>query len=124
MQAERKPGGTDRATGLQSRAAPIIERAPLPIVEVQGSGHLVSYVNTAFCQLIGKTRGELIGQAFSEIVCGGEQCLPILDKVYQTGEAATLAQKDDSDPQPANWLYAMWPALDAHEKPVGVIVQM
>ncbi len=100
----------------------IIERAPLPIVEMQGSAHMVSHVNSAFCRLLGKSREELIGKSFAEIVHGGDKCVPILDRVYQTGEAATLAQEDDSDS--ASWLYAMWPALDANEQPEAVIIQL
>jgi nitrogen-specific signal transduction histidine kinase len=115
---------TNPTSGLQSRAAPIIERAPLPIVEVQGKAHFVSYVNSAFCTLIGKTRKELIGKPFAEIVQGGDKCLPILDRVYQTGEAATHAHADDSESNPAYWLYAIWPALDANERPEGVIIQL
>jgi signal transduction histidine kinase len=124
MAAAIKPDTVDPAPELRSRAAPIIERAPLPLVEVQGTAHLVSYVNSAFCTLVGKTRGELIGKPFAGIVHGGDECVPILDRVYQTGEAATHAREDESEPNPAYWLYAMWPALDADEQPVGVIIQM
>jgi PAS domain S-box-containing protein len=109
---------------LRSRAAPIIERAPLPIVEVQGSSHLVSYVNSAFCNLLGKSRGELIGKCFTAIVCGGHKCVPFLEQVYETGQAVSHAQEDDSDPNGAYWLYAMWPALDENECPAGVIIQL
>jgi signal transduction histidine kinase len=112
------------ASELRARSAPIIERAPLPIVEVQGEAHVVSYVNSAFCRLLGRKREELIGKNFAEIMHGGDKCLPILDQIYETGEAATLAQRDDSSPDPAYWLYAMWPALDANERPVGVIIQL
>jgi signal transduction histidine kinase len=119
-----KKDTSDPRSGLRSRSAPIIERAPLPIVEVQGSTHIVSYVNSAFCMLLGKTRGELVGKTFAEIVDNGEKCVPILDRVYQTGEAVTHAHRDDSETSPAHWLYAMWPALDESERPVGVIVQM
>ncbi len=108
----------------QSRSAPIIERAPLPIVEVQGSAHMVSYVNSAFCRLLGKTREDLIGKTFADIVHGGEHCVPILDRIYQTGDAATHVHGDDSDSDSSSWLYAMWPALDANEQPVGVIIQL
>jgi signal transduction histidine kinase len=124
MEAKPTSPKINLPSGLQSRSAPIIESAPMPIVEVQGGGHLVSYVNSAFCRLIGKTRGELIGMAFSGIVHGGDQCVPILDRVYRSGEAATHVLEDDSDPTPAYWLYAMWPALDANERPVGVIIQL
>lgn len=107
-----------------NRAAPIIERAPLPIIEVHGSTHSVSYVNSAFCLLLGKSRSQLIGKSFVEIVPGGSECLPILDHVFQTGEAATHAYEVDAEINPAHWLYAIWPALDANERPVGVIIQL
>lgn len=107
---------------LRARSAPIIERAPLPIVEVQGSKHIVSYVNSAFCSLLEKPRKDLIGKPFRKIVPGGDECVAYLDRVYQTGEAATLAKEDESEP--AHWLYAMWPALDEKERPSGVIIQL
>ena len=90
------------------RSAPIIERAPLPIVEVQGNNHLVTYVNSAFCSLLEKPRFDLIGKPFHEIVPKGEECLPVLDRVYQTGEAATIAKEDEDEA--AQWLFAMWPS--------------
>ncbi|MEO6788458.1 MAG: PAS domain S-box protein, partial [Chthoniobacteraceae bacterium] len=124
MAAKKTPGTTSATPSLRSHSAPIIERAPLPIVELQGSTHIVSYVNPAFCRLLGKSREEIIWKSFADIVHGGDQCVPMLDRVYQTGEAATLVQEDGSDPASASWLYAMWPALDANEKPVGVIIQL
>src|SRR5579872_2577072 len=114
MASERIASKATPAAGAQSRAAPIIERAPLPIVEVQGKAHFVSYVNSAFCALMGKKRRELIGKPFAEIVYGGDKCVPILDHVYETGEAATHAYEDESEPNPAYWLFAMWPALDVN----------
>ncbi len=56
MRAKEKPGKTDAPLDRPSLSAPIIERAPLPIVEVQGREHRVAYVNPAFCSLLGKTR--------------------------------------------------------------------
>ncbi|HEV8292693.1 MAG TPA: HAMP domain-containing sensor histidine kinase, partial [Tepidisphaeraceae bacterium] len=50
--------------------------------------------------------------------------MPILESVYQTGKAATLALADDSEEDPACWLYAIWPALDADHRPMGVIIQL
>jgi signal transduction histidine kinase len=124
MPTEQPSGKTDPAAQKQSRSAPIIGRAPLPIVELQGSAHIVSYVNAAFCRLLGKTREELVGHAFDQIVSGGNECIPILDRIYETGEPATFARADDSESSPAYWLYAMWPALDADERPAGVIIQL
>jgi signal transduction histidine kinase len=71
---------------------------------------------------VGKKREELIGKPFAEIVQGGDGCVPILDRVYQTGESATHAHEDGS--YSAYWLYAMWPALDENERPEGVIIQL
>lgn len=122
MTTRRKPDESHRLSGQRSRAAPFIERAPLPIIEVEGKDHSVSYVNAAFCSLLGKNREELIGKLFAEIVPGGEKCEAILDSVYKTGAAATHALEDDSEP--AHWLYAMWPALDLEARPVGVIIQL
>ncbi|MDB6066987.1 MAG: hypothetical protein JWR26_3195 [Pedosphaera sp.] len=124
MSVKATKGKTGPMSGLRSRSAPVIERAPLPIIEVQGNTHVVSHVNSAFCTLLGKTKGELIGKPFAEIVPGGEECLPILDRVYKTGEAVTHAREDDSEGNPAYWLYAMWPALDEDENPMGVIIQL
>jgi signal transduction histidine kinase len=109
---------------MRSRAAPIIERAPLSMVEVEGGNHVVCFVNAAFCQLVQRKPGELIGRRFGEIVANGDVCVPLLDKVYQTGEFAAKVVMDDSAPDTVYWMYAMWPALDADAKPERVIIQM
>jgi signal transduction histidine kinase len=109
---------------LRSWSAPIIERAPLPIVEVQGSAHLVVHANSAACRLLGKTSEELTGKSFAEIVEGGDKCVPILDQVCQMGAAMTHAYEEDSTTDPVCWLFAMWPALDANARSVGVIIQL
>lgn len=124
MGPERTPETTGARPDLRSRSAPVIERAPLPIVEVRGDAHIVSYVNSAFCSLLGKTRAELIGNPFAELLPRGHECIPLLDRVYEKGEAVTHVQQEDSDSDPACWLYAMWPTLDPDERPMGVIIQL
>ena len=114
----------DTPSSVPSRTASIVARAPMPIVEVQGSAHQVSYVNAAFCSLLGRRREELIGRPFSEIVPGGDACIPLLDQVYQTGEPVTHSLEGESEASRATWLFAMWPALDPDDVPVRVIVQM
>ncbi|MDB6113865.1 MAG: hypothetical protein JWQ62_810 [Lacunisphaera sp.] len=112
------------ASARGSRFAPIIEEVPRPIVEVQGPAHTVTYVNPAFCELLGRKKAELIGKPFHEIVPGGRDCLPVLNRVYQTGAPTTHELEVRSEPQPSQWLYAMWPALDTGDRPVGVIIQL
>jgi signal transduction histidine kinase len=106
-----------------SRFTPIIERAPLPIVEVQGEDHRIAYVNKAFCQLLGTARHEVLGKSFDEITPAGHDCMTVLSQVYETGfPASHEAPGDDVDSE--QWLYAMWPSLDADARRVGVIIQM
>lgn len=115
---------TDANRESPGRAALVIEDGLLPIVEVHGAAHTVAYANAAFCRLSGLGRELLDGRPFAEVVPGGAECLPVLDRVYRTGEAISLEQQVEVDAEPAHWLYAMWPALDAEARPVGVIIQL
>lgn len=120
------PSSDDAASSrdLRSRTAPVIERAPLPMVEVEGEHHHVCFVNAAFCELVQKKRSDLIGKPFAQIVSNGTRCLPLLDRVYQTGGFETHAVPDESGTESTYWLYAMWPALDEHDRPVRVVIQL
>lgn len=124
MGTEPKSPSANDPVFPRNRAAPLIDRAPLPIIEVIGPAHTVSYVNGAFCRLLGKTPPQLVGNSFAKIVPGGEECLLTLNQVYETGEAATLTLKAEVEPDASHWLFAMWPALDANERAEGVIIQM
>lgn len=104
------------------RTAPVIERAPLPMVEVVGAEHKVCEVNAAFCRLLGKSPDQLLGKPFAELVRHGASCAALLDQVYETGQGQTHGELENSELDPAYWLYAMWPALDENEKPVRVVV--
>lgn len=114
----------DHPLARRSRTAPVIERAPLPMVEVEGAEHHVCFVNDAFCSLLQQDRDELIGRRFSEIVFNGENCVPLLDRVYKTGEFETHAEPDGSKLDPVYWLFAMWPTLDVNEQPIRVVIQL
>jgi signal transduction histidine kinase len=106
------------------RAAPIIERAPLAMVEVAGPGHCVYGANDAFCRLLGEDRERLLGRPFVELVEDGESCAPLLDRVYETGSFETRVAPAPRDDSGAIWMYAMWPTLDEEARPVGVIIQL
>jgi signal transduction histidine kinase len=112
------------AAGSQSRAAPVIECAPVPMVEVEGALHTVCFVNPAFCRLLQKTRDELTGKPFGEIVRNGKACTAVLNRIYETGEFQTHVDVEHTDENPTYWLYAMWPALGKDERPERVVIQM
>jgi len=124
MEQERNTNDSEPPTPTRIRAAPVIARAPLPIVEVQGREHTVICVNAAFCKLLGMEKESLIGKTFAEIIPHGGTCVGLLDTVYQTDEAVTHSQPIDSEDTPSTWLFAMWPALDANDVPVGALIQM
>jgi signal transduction histidine kinase len=110
------------AIEVRPRAAPAIECAPLPMVE--GPDHIVCFANAAFCRLLQKNRGEIIGRPFEGLVRNGENCVRLLDKVYQTGECESHVEEDHSEMNPAYWLYAMWPSLGDSELPERVVIQL
>lgn len=112
------------ALEVRGRAAPTIECAPLPMVEVEGPDHVVCFANTAFCRLLQLTREEIIGRPFEKLVRNGDKCVGLLDKVYETGECESHVEEDDSELDPAYWLYAMWPSLGDSERPERVVIQL
>ena len=109
---------------MRSWSAPIIERAPLPMVEVEGPGHKVCFVNEAFCRIVQRKMSVLVGRRFEDIVSNGDICGPLLDKVYQTGEFETKVVPDKEAADAIFWVYAMWPALDEEARPERVIIQL
>lgn len=102
------------------------ECSPLPEVAVEGTTHLVRYVNPAFCRLVGKERSELVDRPFSEAVPEGEKngCLALLNRVYQTGTPENIVEQEHRQKGPAYWSYAMWAILGLDELPVGVMIQV
>lgn len=112
------------AFDLPDSCRSMAEASPMPMAAVEGSSHVVRYVNPAFCHLAGKSKNELIGNSFAGMVPAGDQCLPLLDRVYQTGQAETWIGQERSNPHPFYWSYAMWPALAADGTPVGIVIQV
>jgi PAS domain S-box-containing protein len=102
----------------------LLERSPVPMAELEGVGHVLRYVNPAFCRLVGKSKEALLGTPFADTVPAGDGCLALVERVYRTGEAETHTEAAHPEPHPAYWSYALWPVLDAEQHPVGVMVQV
>ena len=102
----------------------LMERAPVPMAELEGEEHIVRYVNPAFCHLVGKEREALTGRPFREIAQEGDQCVTVLDRVYRTEESAAHTESEQVESHPVYWSYAMWPVLDAGQRSVGVMMQV
>jgi signal transduction histidine kinase len=102
----------------------IAEACPMPTASVEGAGHVVRYVNPAFCRLVNQLSEELVGNSFSAIVPAGDECLSLLDRVFRTGQAEIHTGDEHSAPHPLYWSYATWPILAEDDRVVGVLIQV
>src|SRR5512135_2668571 len=104
------------------------ERSPQPMVAVEGTTHVVIYLNPAFARLVGRERKELIGRPFAEAVPEGDEngCLSLLDRVFRTGTPEILPEQEHRHTQsrPVYWSYSVWAILGDDERPVGVMIQV
>jgi PAS domain S-box-containing protein len=102
----------------------VAEFSPMPMAAVVGAGHILRYVNIAFCLLTGKTKEELIGSAFSEAVPTGGECMSLLGRVYRTGKAETHTGQEHPASDHFYWSYVMWPLLAADGGRAGIMIQV
>ncbi|MDP9054731.1 MAG: ATP-binding protein [Acidobacteriota bacterium] len=119
-----KTAASPEDTSLPALCGPVVELSPLPMIAVEGPGHIIRYVNPAFCRLIGRSREELTGKTFSRAVSPTEQCLPVLDRLYQTGQPQIHIGLDDDDVKGFCWSYAMWPVRDGAARIAGSIIHV
>lgn len=113
-----------RETEMLDNCWLVAESSPMPMAAVAGAGHILRYVNLAFCLLTGKTKEELIGNAFSKAVPAGGECLSLLGRVYRTGKAETHTGAENPASNRFYSSYAMWPLLAADGSPAGIMIQV
>jgi two-component sensor histidine kinase len=100
-----------------------LEHAPLPMATLEGTTHIVRYVNPAFCRLIDQAKNDLAGKPFGEILPDKGECLTVLNRVYRTGRSEKYTEQEDSSPPPAFWSYMIWP-VTVDKRTVGVVIQV
>jgi PAS domain S-box-containing protein len=108
---------------LTSLCLAITEHAPLPIASVEGTSHILRYVNPAFCRLLDKPADQLLGRPISELLPQKDMCVTLLNRVAHTGQSESHTEHDDSKPHPVFWSYTMWP-VRKDELHVGVMIQV
>jgi two-component sensor histidine kinase/PAS domain-containing protein len=118
-----KPTSAHQPPDLSSLCQAITECAPLPMATVEGAGHIVRYVNPAFCQLLDKPSEQLVGIPFREMLPESDECEALLNRVFRTGKPESHTEQEHSKPHPFFWSFTMWPVL-ADERPVGVMIQV
>ncbi len=90
---------------------------------VVGAGHIVSYINPAFCRLLHQTREQLIGNPLPGLLPEKDKCVTWLNWVLRTGKPASHTGKDHGKSQPVVWSYAIWP-LTADDPGAGIMIQV
>ncbi|HYX32326.1 MAG TPA: response regulator [Oligoflexus sp.] len=98
------------------------------MVAVEGVTHIMRYVNPAFSNLVGKKASEMMGRPFAQAVPDGDRngCLPLLDRVFQTGKSETLPEQESNRGQapPRYWNYSVWAVFGVDGHPAGVMIQV
>jgi signal transduction histidine kinase len=128
MGTEAVPASETDSFNLPCLSRYFSELSPQPMVAVEGTKHLVSYLNLAFARLVGRERKDLIGLPFAEVVpeATGNDCLALLDRVFRTGIPENLAEQEhlQTQPRPVYWSYALWAILGEGGRPAGVMIQV
>jgi two-component sensor histidine kinase len=108
---------------LSDLSSQCFDLSPLPMVTVDGATHTVRYANAVFCQVTGKTRDELVGTPFCDMLPETGECMALMDRIARTmqPESYIKLSADGSDPMLS--CYAMWPMM-AGDHPVGIAVQL
>ena len=123
MGAKPTPSARNPPSDWSSLCRAVAERAPLPMVSVEGASHIVRYVNPAFCRLMDKPAEQLVGKSFGEMLPEKDECVRLLDRVLRTGKPESHTEQQHSKPHPVFWSYTMWPVM-ADECPVRVLIQV
>jgi signal transduction histidine kinase len=113
----------DWEPGVSGIERSILDTSPLPLAALAGPGHIVQYVNSAFCRLACKAKDELMGKPLVEVV-SWEGCLALLNRVYSSGEVEIQTEPERTEDHFARWTYTMWPVRGAEDHPVGVMMQV
>ena len=115
--------GLDQKDEVLKIERALFDGSPLPVAALAGSNHTLRYVNPAFCRLARKTKDELIGRPFADVVLW-EECLALLNRVYRTGEAVVHAEPEDAEAHPAGRSYTIWPIRGGEDRPVEIMMQV
>src|SRR5271166_3372254 len=128
MSAELETDDADGAPDLSRLCRFLFELSPQPMVAVEGTTHVVSYLNPAFARLVGRERKDLIGRPIAEAVPegNGNGCLALLDRVFRTGIPENLTEQEhrQTQPRPVYWSYTLWSLLGEGGRPAGVMIQV
>jgi PAS domain S-box-containing protein len=97
--------------------------APMPMATVEGPGHIVRYVNPAFCRLLDLPDEDIVGRPFAELVQSKDECLKRLDWVFRKGKPASHTERDQAKSRTLFRSFSLWPVM-VDERAVGIVIQV
>lgn len=106
--------GVDSEPDVPNMEHVLFEGSPVPMASLAGPNHTLRYVNPAFCRLAGRTRNELVGKPFVEVIFWAG-CLKLLDRVHASRQAVVQVGPVGTEAHPAAQSYTMWPICDADD---------
>src|SRR3954453_17575922 len=88
------------------------EDARLATAFIEGRSHLVRHANPAFCELVGRSRGAIIGVPLDPLLGSDERGIVrgLLRRVFETGVPAVVSDVELTDPSghgPARYITAI-----------------
>ena len=104
-------------------SSPWFEDDLSPIATTDGPTHQIRDANPAFCRLTGKTREDLLGKPFCELLPHGPEYQAQLDSVYRTGKPALPDSDEKTGSAMAFCSFEMWPIL-AGKRTIGVAIRV
>jgi PAS domain S-box-containing protein len=124
MAADFTEGAESEDRELPRACLAILGRSPLPMATVEGSIHVLRFVNRAFCRMLGKDQEEVIGKPFAETVPVEHTFLSSLDRVFRTGQAESHAEQEGGKAHPFYGSFVFWPFLAGDGSVAGVMIQV
>ncbi len=101
----------------------LIESAPLPIVTLEGNGHIVRFVNSAFCRMANKPAEQLVGKPFGDLLPEKNGFVELLDRVFRSGKPENHTEREHSEIGSLFWSFSAWPVL-TNKRATGVMIQV
>ena len=95
----------------------------MPMATVAGAGHIVGWVNQAFCRLLHKPMAQIVGKPFHELLPPTDESQRLLERVFQTGEPETYREAMPADRDPGFRTYTIWPVRE-NKRLVGAVIQV
>lgn len=103
--------------------SPVFESASSPMAKTEGPRHEISDVNDALALLIGKSRAELLGRPFCELLPQSQDYGTQLDAVFATGDPVLPLLEGQAKAALAFCSLAIWP-VNADGRTTGLSIEV